>query len=378
MKIAIVRKECGFFKGGAERYCMNLCAEMASMGHEVYVLSNKFDDSSCGGIKHVRVHVKNRSSSTKNLSFHENCQRILSEIRPDWSYALSRTYPVDAFRVSDPLHAQWMKVRYPGKLRRLLEQANPRHRVILSLEKNILNPENTRIIITNSKLVKSQVVNTYNYPASRIYVVYNGVELERFSPGEGRVREELRLDGSETVLLFVSMDFKRKGLDYLLDAIAILKSRGVGLKLVVVGKDGKKTYQKKVRKLGIGNSVFFVGEVSNVEDYYRSADIFVLPTRYDPFANVCLEAMACGTPVITTVNNGASELITESVDGYVIDEPRRIVEKLVEKLYHFVLLPASEKGKMRRQARLKAEKYSIEQNASQTLAVFEKELGLSK
>jgi len=120
--------------------------------------------------------------------------------------------------------------------------------------------------------------------------------------------------------------------------------------------------------------VEFVGEVSNVETYYRMADIFVLPTRYDPFANVCLEALACGTPVITTENNGASELITESVDGYVIRGSSGIVEELSKKIYDFYRLQIEKKKEMKIQARLKAENYSVKQNALRTIDIFEREL----
>ncbi len=374
MKIIIIRKECGFFKGGAERYCMALCTELASLGHKVYVLSNKCEKDVPGNIKHIYVPVNNRSSSTKNLSFHQNCQKVLKEIRPDWSYALSRTYPVDAFRVSDPLHARWMKVRYPNRFVRRLQELNPRHRAILSLEDGIFDPQNTRLIITNSKLAKKHVTNAYNFPDHRIHVVYNGVDLDRFKPGTTEVNKEGEKKYNELTILFVSMDFKRKGLDFLLKSLFSLQKEKLSFKLVVVGNGKRKKYQKKVRELGLGSCVEFVGEVSNVETYYRTADIFVLPTRYDPFANVCLEALACGTPVITTENNGASELITESVDGYVIRGSSGIVEELSKKIYDFYRLPIEKKKEMKRQARSKAKNYSIKQNALRTIDIFEREL----
>ncbi len=351
---------------------MMLCKELSFLGHEVCVLSGKYDRNAHENIEHVRIPVNTRSSSTKNLSFHQNCQKVLGRLRFDWTYALSRTYPVDAFRVSDPLHARWMKVRYPRRLLRKLQELNPRHRAILWLEKNILNTRNTKIVITNSKLVKNQIVEEYGYPADRIHVIYNGVDLERFSPNMSHGIAVKRGDG--LVLLFVAMDFKRKGLHFLLDSLAVLRRENIKARLLVVGKDKERVYRKKVRSLGIGEAVRFVGEVDNVEDYYRVADLFVLPTRYDPFANVCLEAMACGTPVITTVSNGASELIDEGENGYVIKNQGRLIEELTDKIRIFSKLPDERKQEMRKKARLKSERFSIRENVLRTVNLFATEL----
>jgi UDP-glucose:(heptosyl)LPS alpha-1,3-glucosyltransferase len=75
------------------------------------------------------------------------------------------------------------------------------------------------------------------------------------------------------------------------------------------------------RRLGLEGRVTFLGGMQDVADLYAAADVFVLPTLYDPFSNACLEAMAAGLPVITSRANGASELIEEGVEGFVLDDP---------------------------------------------------------
>ncbi len=354
--------------GGAEHYCMRLCKELSSLGHEVYILSSRHDENVPGNIRCVKVPVNTRSSSTKNLSFHQNCQKILRQMQFDWTYALSRTFPADAFRISDPLHARWMKIRYPGRFMRKIQELNPRHRAILFLEKSIFDARNTRVVITNSKMVKRQVIEEYGFPAERIHVVYNGVDLDKFSPGTS-IRTKSRED-DELNLLFVAMDFKRKGLDFLLESLAKLRKTKTKFKLLVAGKDKRGRYAKKARALGLEQAVRFLGEIRNVEDYYRAADLFVLPTRYDPFANVCLEAMACGTPVVTTINNGAAELIEDGTNGYVIRHVDRVAEELAEIIRVFSRLPGEKKSEMRTKARLKAEKFSIRENAARTVNLF--------
>ncbi|MEJ2200299.1 MAG: glycosyltransferase family 4 protein [Desulfuromonadaceae bacterium] len=352
MNIAVIRKECSFSRGGAERYCANFCRGLAERGHRVYVVAQSCDADIHPGIVHVPVRVNELTSSTRNFSFHHNSQAALAALQVERVFALSRTYPADAFRVSDPLHLSWMRIRYPGRLRHFMESLNPRHRTILALEKNIFRPENTRLIITNSRMSKEQVMAFYGYPEERVHVVYNGVDLEKFSPatddGEKGAKGELQL-------LFVAQDFRRKGLEPLLRALAILIGEGLDCRLLVVGGDRAAPFQKQAQQLGIASRVEFAGATRQVEEYYRRADLMVFPTFADPFANVCLEALACGLPVVTTTSNGAAEIIDRRVDGYVIDGTRPFADQLVASIREFASLPAAVRQDMGKRARVKAE-----------------------
>ena len=133
MKIAVIRQECSFRKGGAERYAANLCRELVEMGHQVWVLAEAFEPSIHPDLVHVPVGVNHITSASRSNSFHRNSQQALAGLDVDAVLALSRSHPSHAFRVSDPLHRFWMKIRYPGKLHRFLQTLNPRHRAILNL-----------------------------------------------------------------------------------------------------------------------------------------------------------------------------------------------------------------------------------------------------
>ena len=164
MKIAVIRSECSFTKGGAERYAANLCRELCNMGHEVWVLAEIFDPKIHPDLKHIPIKVNRATSSLRNQSFNNNAQEAVKTIETDAVIALSRSSPSDAFRVSDPLHCFWMTIRYPGKIHRFLQSLNPRHKTILKMEKAILDPANTRMIVTNSQLSKKIIGEYYNYP----------------------------------------------------------------------------------------------------------------------------------------------------------------------------------------------------------------------
>ncbi len=224
-------------KGGAERYAANLCRCLAEAGHTVIVVAETFDPAVHPDIVHIPVRVNRTTSASRTRSFHERSQEEVAKLEADAVLALSRTFPADAFRVSDPLHRYWMEIRYPGAIRRFIERLNPRHRAILALEDGILDPANTRMIITNSELSRRLIGELYDYPAEQIHVVYNGVDLQTFSPSPasketGTIR-----------LLFVGQDFRRKGLAPLLEALSIAVAAGHTPSLRVIGRDDPKPYR---------------------------------------------------------------------------------------------------------------------------------------
>lgn len=367
MKIAIIKNEVSFTKGGAERYAANLCRSLATMGHQVWVVAEKFDPALHPALIHVPVKVSHTTSAARNLSFHENSQKALAGISPDAVLALSRSFPADAFRVSDPLHRFWMKVRYPGKLNHFLQSINPRHRAILALEKGILDPANTRSIITNSRLSKDIIGRYYDYPADRIHVIHNGVDLEKFRPAPS----EARTGRGDIRLLFVGQDFRRKGLSAVIDALVLLQKDGPPCRLRVIGRDDPAPYRRQAESLGLAPLVTFEGPSRDIHLAYQAEDLFVFPTHYDPFANVCLEAMACGLPVLTTTTNGASEVITEGLHGYVISgEPAPSPADIAAKIEAFRALPPARRDEMRAAAAEKALHFTPEANARQVAGLL--------
>ena len=116
----------------------------------------------------------------------------------------------------------------------------------------------------------------------------------------------------------LQMISRERGSEYLLQAISLLNVRGKRVKLMVVGKDHSAPYKRMSEQLGVAETGrFYRGLLLDIEKYYGAADIFVLPTLYDPFSNACLEAFGSGLPVITTAQNGFSELIEDGLNGFV-------------------------------------------------------------
>ena len=155
----------------------------------------------------------------------------------------------------------------------------------------------------------------------RVRVVYSGVDATVFRPGDrGEARRRLGLDPEAPVVLFVGNLVPVKGLDVLVEACAQLAGRGVRFGLYLVGQGAQRgALERQVAERGLAAHVRFVGPVANalLPDWYRAADVFVLPSRSEGVPNVLLEAAACGTRFVATRVGGVPE-VAEWGDGQLV------------------------------------------------------------
>ncbi|WGM31832.1 glycosyltransferase family 4 protein [Brevundimonas sp. NIBR11] len=149
-------------------------------------------------------------------------------------------------------------------------------------------------------------------PSASIEIIPNGVDCQEFHPRDaGEVRPK------EAVILFAGdIRTSRKNLDTVLQALTRLP----GARLHVAGDTTGSPYPEMARSLGLQDRVRFLGQRGDMADVMRDADLFVFPSRYEPFGLVILEALATGLPVVTTVAAGAAELVRDA-DGVVLQDP---------------------------------------------------------
>lgn len=369
MNIAVIRRECGHCWGGAERYCAQVVKILTEFGHKVTLIARQRDGFT-GEVDFVPVRYEARGSLLKNYLFFTKTRQLLLGAGFDVVYGLSRVHPVDVFRVTDPLHAAWISRRHEGRLQRRLAALSLRHRLLLSLEKKVISDPHVRIVL-NSKLVASEIERFYGLSrtSSRLRVIYNGVDLQQFNPAARRagklLREKLGLQ-NKTILLFVGADLRRKGFQTVIKALAASRYKNVSLLAVGPNKEDVSVRLPATMR----ERLMFVGRVTRPEVYYGAADLLVLPTRYDPFANVCLEALSCGTPVLTTAANGAAEIIEPGNTGFVMTDPQDHQE-LREKLDEYLCLSEKSRVLMGEQASILAKQFTWERHGEILLEVFE-------
>ena len=212
---------------------------------------------------------------------------------------------------------------------RLLKRASyhvlARYRVFDALSaRQFGNPD--RLFLALSWMVAHDYQHLHNVAADRIRLVYNGVDTRRFSPEHRTrhrqaIRRQIGVREDEILALFVGHDFRRKGLATAIRAVARLATAGKPIRLAVVGgkrPQGDREYANQYRADGPAT---FVGFVYDAVPYYAAANVFVLPSFYDPCSLSVLEAAASGLPSITTRVNGAGELLTQGKDGLLLSNP---------------------------------------------------------
>ena len=213
------------------------------------------------------------------------------------------------------------------------------------LEPLVRVEEETRIVSDADRIVAANVVERaellrdYGAHASRIATIPCGVDTDLFTPGDrAEARRRLGLD-DRPVLLWVGRIAPIKGLDTLLDTVARLREAGRDMRLLVVGGEADEptngheaSLRRRIAALGLGESVRFVGPQpqSVLPLYYAAADVTVLPSYYESFGMVALEAMACGSPVIASRVGGLVTTVRDGVTGFLV--PDGDVEALAERI----------------------------------------------
>lgn len=344
MKIALVRKAYTPY-GGAERYLAQLIERLSRQGHEVHVFANRWEEGKGKGpegqVFFHHVPMIGAPSFMEALSFALFSKRLLQEETFDIIHSFERTLYQDIYRAGDGCHREWLiqRRKIDPWLKRVLHPLNPLHRSLLFLEKELFRSPRLKRIVANSQKGKKEIIRHYGVPAKKIDVIYNGVDLDVFHPRNVAlyrrpVREELKINPEAFVILFLGSGFRRKGLDSLITSFPKIKKEIPKAYLIVAGKDRIDEYREKARRLGVENRILFLGPTQRAKELYAASDLFVLPTVYDPFSNACLEAMATGIPVLTTLQNGVAELIEDRKNGFLIPGPTH-VDEIAEKIKTF-------------------------------------------
>ena len=311
MKLAIVRQKYTPF-GGAERFVERALAALRARGVDVSVIAREWQ----GDVQGIRVDPFYLGRTWRDAGFARGVQRLIAGRRFDLVQSHERIPGCDIYRAGDGVHATWLELR-----NRASDRLAPWHRYTLAAEAEMFRHPGLRAVICNSRMVRDDIARRFGLADDKLQVIYNGVDLEAFHP---RLREEqgLALRDKTAVgmdvplILFVGSGYERKGLPTLLRALAAMKRRDA--RLWVVGRDKQETLMRKLAQtLGVDQRVMFLGGQPDVRPFYGAADVFVLPTLYDPFPNAALEALASGLPLATTTTCGAAELVT-AANGLVV------------------------------------------------------------
>jgi UDP-glucose:(heptosyl)LPS alpha-1,3-glucosyltransferase len=329
VKIALVILHADPSRGGAERYTVDLAAALVARGHQVSLVASTLAGNTTA--EQVVLPVSSATRRGQYLKFLDAVDRHLDARKYDIVHAMLPVRRCDLYHPHAGLAAQAIisgHEKYNGLRKSLAAVANRFNRkrqTFASVERELLSGDQTPVVLCLSNYVKSTVQSHYDLPAEKLATLFNAVDLKKFDPmvrpeARAATRERLGIGPDRVAALIIAQDFQRKGLAEAINAMTD-DSR---LVLVVVGKQDIAPYVRLRNERGLADRVIFAGPTSDPYSFYAAADLFVLPTRHDPCSLVVLEAMAMGKPVISTVFNGACEIMTEGVHGYVLPDPRDV------------------------------------------------------
>jgi UDP-glucose:(heptosyl)LPS alpha-1,3-glucosyltransferase len=323
MKLLVVCRPL-VFHGGVERATAGLLGGLVEHGDEVHLLSPGRDPA-LPGVVHRRLVLPPAPAPLRPLVLAAAVSIARGRGRWDVVQSHERTLAQDVYRAGEGCHRAWLAAR--GRPGRALYNA-----VVLAIERRLFRT--TPRIVAIARAGKAEIESLYGVPPRRVDVVYNGVDLVRFHPAScARVRvsarAEARVPAGASALLFVGSGFERKGLGTALEALARIRADA---RLIVLGRGNVDAYQAQARRLGIEERVIWLGARPDVERWYGAADVVVLPTTYEPFGNVHLEALASGVPIVTTSRAGGAEIVDDTRGAVVAPGDPRALAEAVERL----------------------------------------------
>ena len=323
MKILIVCRPL-VFHGGVERATAGFLGGLVEHGDAVDLLSPGRDPQ-VPGVTHRRLVLPPSPPPLRPLVLAAAVRFACARGRWDIIQTHERTLGADVYRAGEGCHRAWVAAR--GRRGRGLYNT-----VVLTLERRVF--ATTARIVAIARAGKAEIERLYAVPQARVHVVYNGVDLVRFHPGvrakaHVAARAEARIPGDAWTLLFVGSGFERKGLATALDALARLPRE---TRLIIVGKGDVGPYQAQAARLRVEGQVVWLGARSDVERWYAASDVVVLPTAYDPFGNVHLEALASGIPIVTTARAGGAEIVSDACGAVVPHADPGAIVQAVERI----------------------------------------------
>jgi len=377
--------------GGTGAYVNYLSQALASSGNNVYIVTKGETEKSEDLSEKIHVfYLKTfRRPIISPLHFYGLSFRKLSEI--------NRRFNIDIAHANLPLtpsfavpenfgkalvstvHSTWrgeaeaLKNESFSKLNINEKIVRSFNRILRYFESKML--ERSDRIIAVSEFTKREILQSYNLKASKIEVIYNGVDVTKFKPTENKDEAKRKLGLSKNpIILYVGRLYSRKGLPALLKAASLIARKLSNVKLVISGKalfGEERKLRFLAKKLGVERNVHFFGYFPDekLPKLYQAADVFAFPSLYENLPFALLEALSSGLPAVSTRIGGIPEIIQEGKNGFLIDplDFNSLAEKIIYVLENPKL--AFEIGLIARETVKR--RFNLEKTAEQVLKVYD-------
>ena len=369
VRIALISRRFDAAGGGTERDLLLTAQILAAAGHQVTIYADEVRSRSDNlAVRHVPALPIGRA--LRFLSFALRVALVARREGAELVLSFARAVNADIMRSGGSAHSSYIRAarRWQSATASAAMRLSPYHRAQIALERASFKSQYFRRGIAVSELVRQDLLKTFALAPSKVLTLYNGVDLKRFAPNRDKslarkIRRDFGIPEDWRAVAFVGHGFARKGLRFLLDAWPQVNSQTC---LVVAGTDRTAAaYRSYAMQLGIGDRVIFIGARADVEHLFAAVDALALPSLFEPFGNVVMEAMAAGLPALCSKLTGAAELIPRELRELVIDDPTDVGE-LARRL-NLLLRLGSDASKV---ARATAEQYTWQRYGTELLEML--------
>lgn len=369
MRVALITRRFDLAGGGTERDLAITARILAEAGHDITIYTAEMR----GPTPRWPVKVVIGPLLGRTLQFLWFARSAPLRARQDGAelvLSFARVIGADILRSGGGAHASYVRAarQWQTPIARAMTRLRPYHRIQMAVERAAFRHPDLRKTIAVSRLVADDLISSFGLEPARVTTLFNGVDSEKFRPPQDScervgLRHRVGLTNGERAVLFVGSGFGRKGLGFLIEAWGRL--RGSPILMVAGGDRALASYQRMAERQGVANRIRFLGRRNDVEILMRAVDALALPSLFEPFGNVALEAMASGLPVLMTSRCGVAEVVPDELRPIVVADPTNVNE-LAAKTQLLIDAPP-ELGPI---ARAAAEQLTWERHASELLAII--------
>lgn len=294
MKVLLVILHADSARGGAESYTVRLFHKLREAGHDVFMAAATFEASIDTACRVPLAHA-GLTRVGRYKAFLHSLDAHLTQASYDIVHAM---LPVNRCDVYHP-HAgiESVTIRSTSPISRL---GNRRRARMAKIESQLL--AGGTLTVCPSRRMRELI------PQANAVVLYSAPDDTLFVP-----RDE-KTSAPQSRATFVGQDFERKGLDIAIRALAMVEN----VSLQVVGRDDPTTFKSLAQQMGVADRIEWLGARNDVAEVLAGSDLFLLPSRHEPFGMVVVEAMLMGVPPIVSAGAGASEVVRDGVDGRIV------------------------------------------------------------
>lgn len=312
MKLLVIARPF-VFHGGVERATAGLIRALVEHGYDVHLLTPGARYRVPGVTQHALA-LPPLPAAARALALAATARIAVARGAWDVVQSHERTLRQDVYRAGEGCHRGYLASLEGRRARGLY------HRIVLGLERRVF--ARTPEVVAIARRGAAEIAELYAVAPARLSVVYNGVDLARFHPRNrvahrAAARDEAGIPRDAWTVLFMGSGFERKGLATLVEAFGAFPDRAS--RLLVIGRGDAAPSRAVAGTLGIAERIVWLEPREDAERWYAAADVVALPSRYEPFGNVHLEALASGVPVVASAAAGGAEVIREGSNGAIVD-----------------------------------------------------------